>query len=96
MVHFQASLALCEWMLQNKVKFQSQKILELGSGIGLTGLVTANECNPDVIYLTDCHTSVLDLLCDNIKLNVNEVTYNEDGRLENRLLFELTVILLLA
>lgn len=82
---------MCEWILQNKIKFKNSKTLELGSGIGLTGLITASECDLDTIYLTDCHPSVLDLLCDNIKLNVDEVAYNEDSFLENRLLFRLRV-----
>lgn len=83
---FQASLALCEWIIVNRDFFTNKRILELGSGVGLVGSVVFKECNPESMYLTDCHLSVLDLLCENIKLNAKEKedVKNVDFGLENR------------
>lgn len=54
----------------------NKTILELGSGIGLTGLIVNKDCNPKKIYLTDCHDAVLDRLRENVKLNVNANKFN--------------------
>lgn len=67
---WQASLALSEWIIQNKNVFDNKNILELGSGVGLTGLVLKKVCSVNNIYLTDCHESVLNTLVENIKLNL--------------------------
>lgn len=67
---------LSEWILQSKGLFEQKRVLELGSGIGLSGLIVSKECSPESVYLTDCHESVLDLLCENVKLNVNEIIAN--------------------
>ncbi|KAF2879721.1 hypothetical protein ILUMI_26451, partial [Ignelater luminosus] len=56
---WQASFALSEWCLFHKDVFTDKTILELGSGIGLTGITVAINCKPEKIYLTDCHNSVL-------------------------------------
>jgi predicted nicotinamide N-methyase len=69
--YFQAALALSEWILSNTACFHSKIILELGSGIGLTGLVISMLCTPQAVYLSDCHPSVLTTLCDNISFNIN-------------------------
>jgi predicted nicotinamide N-methyase len=68
---WQAALALSEWILFNTTCFHSKIILELGSGIGLTGLVISMLCTPQAVYLSDCHPSVLTTLCDNISFNIN-------------------------
>jgi predicted nicotinamide N-methyase len=68
---WQAALALSEWVLSNTACFHSKIILELGSGIGLTGLVISMLCTPQAVYLSDCHPSVLTTLCDNISFNIN-------------------------
>lgn len=69
---WQASLALAEWALKNKEFFIQKRILELGSGIGLTGLTISLECDPKHVYLSDCHPSVLQTLCGNIVFNTKE------------------------
>lgn len=66
----QASFVLSEWILQNTFHFHSKVILELGSGVGLLGLVTLLAASPKAFYFSDCHTSVLNTLTDNVKLNV--------------------------
>lgn len=55
--------------MKNKQLFLNKTVLELGSGIGLTGLCVALNCNPSRIALTDCHQSVLNSLCANVNLN---------------------------
>lgn len=60
---------LSEWILQNSEFFKYQTVLELGSGLGLTGLVLALECEAKTVYLTDCHEKVLEKLTENMQLN---------------------------
>ncbi|XP_060527707.1 protein-lysine N-methyltransferase EEF2KMT [Cylas formicarius] len=67
---WQASLALSEWCLKNKLSLENKNILELGSGVGLTGLVLILKCFPKKVYFSDCHKAVLKALCDNINLNL--------------------------
>ncbi|CAG9765509.1 unnamed protein product [Ceutorhynchus assimilis] len=66
---WQASLALSEWCLENKASLLNKNILELGSGIGLTGLVILQQCQPGKFYFSDCHPAVLKTLKHNIQLN---------------------------
>ncbi|KAJ8947219.1 hypothetical protein NQ318_001505 [Aromia moschata] len=68
---WQASLVLSEWALQNKNELKDNVVLELGSGIGLTGLIIGMQCSTRCVYLTDCHSSVLKTLCDNLDLNIH-------------------------
>ncbi|KAG8232249.1 hypothetical protein J437_LFUL011802 [Ladona fulva] len=98
---WQASMALAEWCLKNKDTYlKGRNILELGSGIGLTGLAcilgtkdilkeVSQECmtqkkktglcclnhepslfSPKCFTFSDCHPSVLKLLCQNVKHNL--------------------------
>ncbi|KAI4462237.1 hepatocellular carcinoma-associated antigen [Holotrichia oblita] len=66
-----ASLALSEWCLRNRALLKNKTILELGAGVGLTGLVVALNCEPKKYNFTDCHSTVLKTLRDNISLNFN-------------------------
>ena len=47
-----------------------RKILELGSGLGLTGLVICQHCEPQRFIFSDCHPNVMTLLSENIHRNV--------------------------
>jgi hypothetical protein len=84
---WQAALALSEWILFNTTCFHSKIILELGSGIGLTGLVISMLCTPQAVYLSDCHPSVLTTLCDNISFNINS-DGDENGNISEKCLPE--------
>nr|XP_006813442.1 PREDICTED: protein FAM86A-like [Saccoglossus kowalevskii] len=64
-----ASQYLAEWLIQNHHIIQQKKVVELGSGCGLLGLVTLNECHPKHYYFSDCHQNVLHTLVDNVKIN---------------------------
>lgn len=44
-------------------------MLELGSGVGFTGLVICKTCNPKTYVFSDCHHGVLKQLTENIRLN---------------------------
>ncbi|CAO1423355.1 unnamed protein product [Diamesa hyperborea] len=65
-----ASLTLAEYLVKNKDLFNDKSILELGSGIGLTGIVLLKACKTPKIYLSDCHESVLEKLVENIDANL--------------------------
>ncbi|XP_046395614.1 protein-lysine N-methyltransferase EEF2KMT [Ischnura elegans] len=103
---WQASMALAEWCLKHKETYlKGKNILELGSGVGLTGLACLlSTCNqpmnhqgavsedmkeinsheggenpqileklslsPSAFTFSDCHPSVLTLLCGNVRMNL--------------------------
>ncbi|XP_055606512.1 protein-lysine N-methyltransferase EEF2KMT [Uranotaenia lowii] len=66
---WQASKALCEFIIHNLEEFHGKNILELGSGVGLSGIFMAKHCEPSLIVLSDCHSSVLGTLKENVELN---------------------------
>lgn len=66
---FQASVALSDWCLDNSELFKNKTILELGSGVGVTGIILGSVCFPKRICLTDCHSAVLEVLCENVTIN---------------------------
>ncbi|CAH1185685.1 unnamed protein product [Phyllotreta striolata] len=76
---WQASLALSEWIIYNKDQFNEKIVLELGSGIGLTGLVLSKTCEAKQIYLTDCHETVLENLRENTEINLVDTSSTVDN-----------------
>lgn len=44
-------------------------ILELGSGVGFTGIAICKSCQPRTFIFSDCHPRVLSQLGENIRLN---------------------------
>lgn len=62
---------LAEWCIQNKSKFENKSVLELGAGVGLTGITVNLECQPSRVVLTDCHDTVLAVLEKNVGINCN-------------------------
>ncbi|EDV27743.1 Protein-lysine N-methyltransferase EEF2KMT [Trichoplax sp. H2] len=74
-----ASFALNEWIYQNKSIFDNRSVLELGSGVGLTGIFTCLECKPRRYTLSDCHCMVLQRLEKNLTINLKDLdNYNLD------------------
>ena len=72
---WQAGKFLFEWISNNfddLPQMKNKSILELGSGVGYTGLCIFKDKRiaPRCITLTDHHSSVLDMLCHNVIANV--------------------------
>uniref|UniRef100_A0A6I8N442 Eukaryotic elongation factor 2 lysine methyltransferase n=1 Tax=Ornithorhynchus anatinus TaxID=9258 RepID=A0A6I8N442_ORNAN len=69
LVTWDAALYLAEWAIENPTVFRNRTILELGSGVGLTGLAICKTCGPEAYVFSDCHSHVLQQLQRNIGLN---------------------------
>ena len=48
--------------------------MELGSGLGLTGITVCRQCHPSRFTFSDCHIGVLSLLKQNIARNISTAT----------------------
>lgn len=81
---WQAASKLAEWCLMNKSSLMNKKILELGSGIGLTGLTVINTCSPKQYTFSDCHPIVMNLLFKNLVTNFsNRANFEQFSTKEN-------------
>ncbi|XP_074866804.1 protein-lysine N-methyltransferase EEF2KMT isoform X2 [Carettochelys insculpta] len=69
LVTWDAALYLAEWAVENPAIFRSRTVLELGSGIGFTGIAICKTCNPKAYIFSDYHRAVLEQLKENIHLN---------------------------
>ncbi|XP_030645619.1 protein-lysine N-methyltransferase EEF2KMT [Chanos chanos] len=69
LVTWEAALYLAEWALEHPQSFSGRTVLELGSGVGLTGIVVCRSCKPAKYVFSDCHSTVLQRLRDNIQHN---------------------------
>ncbi|XP_047212405.1 protein-lysine N-methyltransferase EEF2KMT-like [Girardinichthys multiradiatus] len=69
LVTWEAALYLAEWTLENQQVFTGRSVLELGSGVGLTGITVCRSCNPLRFVFSDCHSAVLEKLRENVRLN---------------------------
>ncbi|XP_076180893.1 protein-lysine N-methyltransferase EEF2KMT isoform X3 [Ptiloglossa arizonensis] len=67
---WQGALELSKWCTKNRNEFCGKVILELGCGVGLTGLCIIKKCSPKQYIFSDCHQTVLDMVSKNIKLNL--------------------------
>lgn len=80
---------LSEWCAENVKQLHGKNILELGCGVGLTGMSVIAVCHPKQYVFSDYNTAVLDMLCENLRLNFPEsneqhdlpVTCHSDSRL---------------
>ncbi|XP_063759740.1 protein-lysine N-methyltransferase EEF2KMT isoform X2 [Eleginops maclovinus] len=69
LVTWEAALYLTEWALEHQQAFSGRTVLELGSGVGLTGITICRSCSPKRYVFSDCHPRVLQTLQDNVQLN---------------------------
>ncbi|CAH0701693.1 unnamed protein product [Spodoptera exigua] len=76
---WEAALMLSDWVLCNKNFFSNKHVLELGSGVGFTGITIAKYCNTKSMVLTDCHDDVLKTICDNIQINFAQLQKQEEN-----------------
>ncbi|VDI10031.1 Hypothetical predicted protein [Mytilus galloprovincialis] len=68
---WQAALHLAEWAFENSDLLENRKVLELGSGLGLTGIAICKQCKLRSLTFSDCHPQVLYLLMVNLEINFN-------------------------
>ncbi|XP_056609239.1 protein-lysine N-methyltransferase EEF2KMT [Triplophysa dalaica] len=66
LVTWDAALYMAEWALENNHIFKNKTVLELGSGVGLTGIVVCRSLSPTKYIFSDCHPTVLQRLRDNV------------------------------
>lgn len=71
-----AAFWLAEWILENKEEFKNRCVLELGCGLGFTGLVASMSCEIKEYILTDWHVKVLQSLFSNLCLNLRLRKYD--------------------
>ncbi|XP_053976785.1 protein-lysine N-methyltransferase EEF2KMT isoform X1 [Hylaeus volcanicus] len=69
---WQGAVELSKWCIENKSEFCGKVILELGCGVGLTGLSIIKKCSPKQYVFTDCHRTVLEMVSANIKFNLQK------------------------
>ncbi|KAK1878325.1 Protein-lysine N-methyltransferase EEF2KMT [Dissostichus eleginoides] len=69
LVTWEAALFLTEWALEHRQAFSGRTVLELGSGVGLTGITICRSCSPKRFVFSDCHPRVLQTLENNVRLN---------------------------
>ncbi|NXL96195.1 EF2KT methyltransferase, partial [Alectura lathami] len=69
LVTWDAALHLAGWAIENPAVFSSRTVLELGCGVGFTGLAICKTCAPRTYIFSDCHHRVLTQLTENIRLN---------------------------
>ncbi|KAG7361443.1 lysine methyltransferase [Nitzschia inconspicua] len=66
---WEAGAALAEYFLDHPFLLKNMHVIELGAGVGLTGLVIAACCNPSSVYLTDYTDVCRNNLRHNLEIN---------------------------
>ncbi|XP_015788631.1 protein-lysine N-methyltransferase EEF2KMT [Tetranychus urticae] len=66
---WEAGKQFISFALSHQHLFENKTILELGSGVGLTGIAISKLINPSFFYFTDCDPQVLSLIQRNIDIN---------------------------
>eukprot|EP01132_Coremiostelium_polycephalum_P008542 gene8542-10503_t len=64
-------IGLSKWILENKQIFSGKEVLELGSGLGITGCAAGLICKS--VLMTDYTTKIIQTLKENLKLNANRI-----------------------
>jgi predicted nicotinamide N-methyase len=66
---WEAGATLAEYLLQDPCLVKGKRVVELGAGVGLTGLVAAGCCGATSVHLTDYTDACLDNLRHNVSIN---------------------------
>jgi predicted nicotinamide N-methyase len=66
---WEAGATLAEYLLHDPWLVKGKRVVELGSGVGLTGLVAAGCCGASSVRLTDYTDASLDNLRHNVSMN---------------------------
>lgn len=92
LISWQGAIELAEWCTENEIALSGKIVLELGCGVGLTGLSVIKRCSPKKYIFTDCHRTVLDTVSENVQLNLpnNTRIVSCDGRLRLQLKYNCT------
>uniref|UniRef100_A0A3P9LB74 Eukaryotic elongation factor 2 lysine methyltransferase n=1 Tax=Oryzias latipes TaxID=8090 RepID=A0A3P9LB74_ORYLA len=69
LVTWEAALYLAEWAVDHPQLFAGRTVLELGSGVGMSGISICCSCSPRRFVFSDCHPAVLQKLRENVRLN---------------------------
>jgi len=80
---WQAAQHLAEWIIENPKVFNGRSVVELGSGLGLTGITCCMLCHPQSYTFTDCHSDVLSLLAKNVQHNLGSYLESETNSATN-------------
>lgn len=62
--------------MKNKDKLKDKVIMELGCGTGLSGISACINCKPREYWFTDCNSTVLNTLKNNIQINETRHKFN--------------------
>ena len=66
---WEAGCCLAEFLLSHPDLIRDKKVIELGAGVGLTGIVAAGLCRPMHLHMTDYTEACLDNMEHNISVN---------------------------
>ena len=77
---WEAGAGLAEFLLTHSELVSGCHVVELGAGVGCTGLVVAGCCNPRSVHMTDYSTTCLENLEHNIRINEDWLVRRHDGK----------------
>lgn len=69
---WEAGGLLAEYVIAHESEFHDRKVLELGAGVGFTGMVLACVCRSSRVVLTDYAPTVMQNLRYNVEINSNK------------------------
>ena len=77
---WEAGAALAEYLLVNSELVSGCNVVELGAGVGCTGLVVAGCCDAKSVHMTDYEEMCLENLEHNIRINGNWLSRRRQGK----------------
>lgn len=83
LIVWEAAKFLADWGIENANLLKEKTILELGSGLGLTGITLSKLLQFEKYFFSDNSEDVLRILKRNINLNLYDSDYSKLGAFEN-------------